>query len=166
MEAPDSKESRVGASRGNLDEDLRRGRQSPAWIALWALRMITLPRNRIYQSIKVSKPEGRRPFSRGQTPAISRRARVVLVPACHGCRCPALHEEASLPKEVRHLWPASHRAGHHLYGPDCLLLARARACELKGLRARIPTRWFAQEFVPNVKCLIQHDEMVALEWPN
>jgi hypothetical protein len=31
----------------NLDEDLRRGRHSPAWIALWALRMITLPRSNL-----------------------------------------------------------------------------------------------------------------------
>ncbi len=42
--APDSKESRVGASRGNLDEDLRRGRQSSPCMAFGALRMITLPR--------------------------------------------------------------------------------------------------------------------------
>jgi hypothetical protein len=33
-EAPDSKVSRVEASRGNLVQDLRRGRQSPPWIAL------------------------------------------------------------------------------------------------------------------------------------
>jgi hypothetical protein len=36
---------RVGASKGNLGQDLRRGRQSSPWIALWALRMITLPRS-------------------------------------------------------------------------------------------------------------------------
>jgi len=40
----------VGASsKGNLDEDLRRGRQSPAWIALLALRMITLARSYLYK---------------------------------------------------------------------------------------------------------------------
>ena len=44
-----SKESRIGASRVNLGQDLRRGRQSSPWIALWALRMITLPRTRIYK---------------------------------------------------------------------------------------------------------------------
>jgi hypothetical protein len=54
-ETPDSKESRVGASTGNLDEDLRRGRHSSAWIAFWALRMITLPRSDIS---KVQKAPG------------------------------------------------------------------------------------------------------------
>ena len=44
----DSKESRIGVSRGNLGQDLRRVRQSSSWIALWALRMITLQRARIY----------------------------------------------------------------------------------------------------------------------
>jgi hypothetical protein len=44
-EAPDSKESLVGANRGNLDEDLCRGRRSPAWISFWDLWMITLPRS-------------------------------------------------------------------------------------------------------------------------
>ena len=48
-EAPDSKETRVGVSRGNHGEDLRRGRHSPAWISLWALRMITLPPSNLYK---------------------------------------------------------------------------------------------------------------------
>ena len=39
---PGSKETRVGSRRGNLDEDLRRRRQSFSWISLGALRMITL----------------------------------------------------------------------------------------------------------------------------
>ena len=42
--------SSTGASRGNLVHDLRRGRQSPAWIAFWALRMITLPRSDLYKA--------------------------------------------------------------------------------------------------------------------
>ena len=33
----------IGVIRGNLGQDLRRGRRSSPWIALWDLRMITLP---------------------------------------------------------------------------------------------------------------------------
>jgi len=51
----DSEEFRIGASRGNLGQDLRRGRCSSPWIALRALRMITLPRTTDYPTIQVSK---------------------------------------------------------------------------------------------------------------
>ena len=40
------KEFRIGESQGNLSHDLRRGRQQSTWIALWALWMPTLPRNK------------------------------------------------------------------------------------------------------------------------
>jgi hypothetical protein len=53
-EVPDSKEFLVGAIWGNLVQDLRRGLQSPVWIAIWALRTITLPRS--YHS-KVQSPK-------------------------------------------------------------------------------------------------------------
>ena len=43
------------SERGNLGQDLRRGRHSPSWIALGALPMITLPRSYLY---KVQKEEG------------------------------------------------------------------------------------------------------------
>jgi len=39
-----SKEFWIGVSQGDLSHDLRRGRQSSPWIALWALWMIQLPR--------------------------------------------------------------------------------------------------------------------------
>ncbi len=51
----DSKESGIGASRGNLGQDLRRRHRSSPWIALRALRMITLPRTTIYPSYQVSQ---------------------------------------------------------------------------------------------------------------
>ncbi len=38
-----SKETRVGVSKGNLDDDLRHGRRASACIRLWVLRMPTLP---------------------------------------------------------------------------------------------------------------------------
>jgi hypothetical protein len=41
---PGLKETRVGVSKGNLDEDLRHGRRASPCIRLWVLRMPTLPR--------------------------------------------------------------------------------------------------------------------------
>ena len=56
-----SPKSRVGVSRENLDhhdEDLCRGWHSPAWIALWALRMIALPqRNYAEEATKVAQKQ-------------------------------------------------------------------------------------------------------------
>ena len=44
-QVPGSKETRVGVSRGNSDDDLRPGRRASPCMRLWALRMPTLPGN-------------------------------------------------------------------------------------------------------------------------
>ena len=80
------------------------------------------------------------------------RFHVVLVPAC--CRTPALLHEVFFFREevvdviINHKDLRDRPAGHVLapagsHGGQ--LLASARAGEFKGLRARIPTRWFTHE---------------------